>query len=50
VSLTAGVLTVLLASAFGARWAHRGLLRRPVDAVLMRVTDATMSFPSSCWP
>jgi len=46
VSLTAGVLTVLLASAVGA---GVGLLAGyhsgRVDVVLMRITDATMSFP-----
>jgi peptide/nickel transport system permease protein len=46
VSLAAGVVTVLLASAFGAAGRARGrLLRRRVDAALMRVTDATLSFP-----
>ena len=46
VSLAAGVVTVLLASAFGAAV---GLLAGyhggRVDAALMRITDATMSFP-----
>jgi peptide/nickel transport system permease protein len=45
-SLAAGVVTVLLASAFGAAV---GLLAGyhggRVDATLMRVTDATLSFP-----
>ena len=46
VSLTAGVLTVLLASAFGAAVGlTAGYYGGRVDAVLMRVTDATMSFP-----
>jgi peptide/nickel transport system permease protein len=46
VSLTAGVLTVLLASAFGAAVGLvAGYHRGRVDAVLMRATDATMSFP-----
>jgi len=55
VSLTAGVVTVLLASAFGAAWWAGGrLLRRARGPVLMRLTDATMSFPvillASSWP
>ena len=46
VSLTAGVLTVLLASAFGAGVGLvAGYHGRRVDAALMRITDATMSFP-----
>jgi peptide/nickel transport system permease protein len=46
VSLAAGVLTVLLASAFGAGVGLvAGYYGGRVDAVLMRVTDATMSFP-----
>jgi len=46
VSLTAGVLTVLLASAVGAAVGLvAGYYGGRVDAVLMRVTDATMSFP-----
>jgi len=46
VSLTAGVLTVLLASAFGAGVGLvAGYHGGRVDAVLMRITDATMSFP-----
>ena len=46
VSLSAGVLTVLLASAFGAGVGLvAGYYRGRVDAALMRVTDATMSFP-----
>ena len=46
VSLTAGVVTVLLASAFGAAVGLvAGYHGGTVDAVLMRVTDATMSFP-----
>jgi peptide/nickel transport system permease protein len=46
VSLAAGVLTVLLASAFGAAVGLvAGYYGGRVDAVLMRVTDATMSFP-----
>ena len=45
-SLAAGVLTVLLASAVGAAVGLvAGYYRGRVDAVLMRVTDATMSFP-----
>jgi len=46
VSLTAGVLTVLLASAFGAGVGLvAGYHGGRVDAALMRITDATMSFP-----
>jgi len=46
VSLTAGVLTVLLASAFGAAVGLvAGYYGGRVDAILMRITDATMSFP-----
>jgi len=46
VSLTAGVLTVLLASAVGAGVGLvAGYHGGRVDAVLMRATDATMSFP-----
>jgi peptide/nickel transport system permease protein len=46
VSLTAGVLTVLLASAFGAGVGLvAGYHGGRVDAALMRFTDATMSFP-----
>jgi len=46
VSLTAGVVTVLLASAFGAAVGLvAGYYGGRVDAVLMRLTDATMSFP-----
>ena len=46
VSLTAGVLTVLLASAVGAAVGLvAGYYGGRVDTVLMRVTDATMSFP-----
>src|SRR5215470_2723904 len=46
VSLTAGVLTVLLASALGAGVGLvAGYLGGRVDTVLMRATDATMSFP-----
>src|SRR5262245_18833258 len=46
VSLTAGVLTVLLASAFGAGVGLvAGYHGGRVDAVLMRITDATMAFP-----
>jgi peptide/nickel transport system permease protein len=46
VSLTAGVLTVLLASAVGAGVGLvAGYHGGRVDAVLMRITDATMSFP-----
>jgi peptide/nickel transport system permease protein len=46
VSLAAGVVTVLLASAFGAAVGlAAGYHGGRVDAVLMRITDATMSFP-----
>jgi peptide/nickel transport system permease protein len=46
VSLAAGVVTVLLASAFGAGVGLvAGYHGGTVDAVLMRATDATMSFP-----
>jgi len=46
VSLTAGVLTVLLASAFGAAVGLvAGYYGGRVDGALMRATDATMSFP-----
>jgi peptide/nickel transport system permease protein len=46
VSLAAGVLTVLLASAFGAAVGLvAGYYGGRVDAVLMRATDATLSFP-----
>ena len=46
VSLTAGVLTVLLASVVGAGVGLiAGYYGGRVDTVLMRVTDATMSFP-----
>src|SRR5258705_7665279 len=46
VSLAAGVLTVLVASAFGAAVGlTAGYYGGRVDAVLMRATDATMSFP-----
>ena len=46
VSLAAGVLTVLLASAFGAAVGlAAGYYGGRVDAALMRITDATMSFP-----
>jgi len=46
VSLAAGVVTVLLASAFGAAVGLvAGYHGGTVDAVLMRATDATMSFP-----
>src|SRR6185503_1296762 len=46
VSLTAGVLTVLIASAFGAGVGLvAGYYGGRVDGTLMRVTDATMSFP-----
>lgn len=46
VSLAAGVLTVLLASAFGAAVGLvAGYHGGRVDAALMRVTDATLSFP-----
>jgi peptide/nickel transport system permease protein len=46
VSLAAGVLTVLLASAFGAAIGLiAGYYGGRVDAALMRFTDATLSFP-----
>jgi peptide/nickel transport system permease protein len=46
VSLAAGVLTVLLASAFGAAVGLvAGYYGGSVDAILMRATDATLSFP-----
>ena len=46
VSLAAGVLTVLVASAFGAAVGLvAGYYGGRVDATLMRVTDATMAFP-----
>jgi peptide/nickel transport system permease protein len=46
VSLAAGVLTVLVASAVGAAVGLvAGYYGGRVDAALMRVTDATMSFP-----
>jgi peptide/nickel transport system permease protein len=46
VSLAAGVLTVLLASAFGAGVGLvAGYYGGRVDTILMRVTDATLSFP-----
>jgi peptide/nickel transport system permease protein len=46
VSLAAGVLTVLLASAFGAAVGLvAGYYGGRVDAALMRMTDATLSFP-----
>src|SRR4029453_613506 len=46
VSLTAGVVTVLVASAFGAAVGLvAGYYGGRVDAALMRMTDATMSFP-----
>jgi peptide/nickel transport system permease protein len=46
VSRSAGVVTVLIASAFGAAVGLvAGYYRGRVDAVLMRVTDATLSFP-----
>jgi peptide/nickel transport system permease protein len=46
VSLAAGVLTVLLASAFGAGVGLvAGYYGGRVDAALMRMTDATLSFP-----
>jgi len=46
VSLSAGVVTVLLASLLGAAIGLvAGYYRGRVDAVLMRITDATMSFP-----
>ena len=46
VSLAAGVLTVLTASAFGAAIGLiAGYYGGRVDATLMRMTDATLSFP-----
>ena len=46
VSLAAGVVTVLLASAFGAAVGLvAGYYGGRVDIALMRFTDATMSFP-----
>src|SRR5262245_3266241 len=46
VSLAAGVLTVLLASAFGAAVGLvAGYYGGRVDGALMRMTDATLSFP-----
>ncbi len=46
VSLAAGVITVLLASALGAAVGLvAGYYGGRVDAALMRITDATMSFP-----
>jgi len=46
VSLAAGVVTVLVASAFGAAVGLvAGYYGGRVDATLMRVTDATMAFP-----
>src|SRR6266851_7836598 len=46
VSLAAGVITVLVASAFGAAVGLvAGYYGGRVDAALMRGTDATMSFP-----
>jgi peptide/nickel transport system permease protein len=46
VSLAAGVVTVLLASAVGAAVGLvAGYYRGRVDATLMRITDATLSFP-----
>jgi peptide/nickel transport system permease protein len=46
ISLSAGVVTVLIASAFGAAVGlTAGYYRGRVDGVLMRITDATMSFP-----
>jgi peptide/nickel transport system permease protein len=46
VSLAAGVVTVLLASAFGAAVGLvAGYYGGRVDALLMRMTDATLSFP-----
>jgi peptide/nickel transport system permease protein len=46
VSLAAGVVTVLLASAFGAAVGLvAGYYGGRTDAALMRITDATMSFP-----
>jgi ABC-type dipeptide/oligopeptide/nickel transport system permease subunit len=46
VSLAAGVLTVLIASAFGAGVGLvAGFYGGRVDSTLMRMTDATLSFP-----
>ncbi|MBI2217783.1 MAG: ABC transporter permease [Candidatus Rokubacteria bacterium] len=46
ISLAAGVLTVLLAGAIGAAIGLvAGYYRGRVDTVLMRITDATLSFP-----
>ena len=46
VSLAAGVVTVLLSSAFGAAVGFMaGYYGGRTDAALMRVTDATLSFP-----
>jgi peptide/nickel transport system permease protein len=46
VSLAAGVVTVLIASAFGASVGLvAGYYGGRVDATLMRVTDATLAFP-----
>jgi len=46
VSLAAGVVTVLISSAFGAAVGLvAGYYGGRTDAVLMRVTDATLSFP-----
>jgi peptide/nickel transport system permease protein len=46
VSLAAGVVTVLLASAVGAAVGLvAGYYRGRIDATLMRITDATLSFP-----
>jgi peptide/nickel transport system permease protein len=46
VSLAAGVVTVLVAGLFGAAVGLvAGYYRGRVDAVLMRITDATLSFP-----
>jgi peptide/nickel transport system permease protein len=46
ISLAAGVITVLVASAFGASVGLvAGYYGGRVDAALMRATDATMSFP-----
>ena len=46
VSLAAGVVTVLVASAFGAAVGLvAGYYGGRVDAMLMRITDATMAFP-----
>src|ERR1700694_4623368 len=46
ISLAAGVITVLVASAFGATVGLvAGYYGGRVDAALMRATDATMSFP-----